>query len=115
MSQPQPVSWLFAAAAAMATLTAFAQVVPPPSTPVSAPKTPAPAAATSGQYRSAFEGYQPFAEEKVLPWKDTNSTVEKIGGWRTYAKEAREPDPKASQPSAAKAAPADPHAGHGKH
>lgn len=74
-------------------------------------------------YTSAMQGYQPFADEKVGPWKESNSTVEKIGGWRAYAKEAAEPEAKSSQSPAASpaaapkvpAAPADPHAGHGKH
>lgn len=74
-------------------------------------------------YTSALQGYQPFADEKVRPWKESNATVEKIGGWRAYAKEAAEPEAKSSQTPAASpaaapkapAAPADPHAGHGKH
>ena len=43
-------------------------------------------------YRSAFAGYRPNVEEKVGSWKDTNDSVGRIGGWRAYAKEAREPD-----------------------
>ncbi|MBC7705609.1 MAG: hypothetical protein H7274_16895 [Rhodoferax sp.] len=70
-------------------------------------------------YRSVFDSYQPFADQKVLPWKETNATVEKIGGWRAYAKEAAEPvaqDPQAPAASPAPSAPtANPHANHGKH
>ena len=69
-----------------------------------------------------FDGYQPFTDEKMRSWKDSNETVEKIGGWRAYAKEAAEPAsadkpaPAASPatPAAPAAAP-NPHAGHGKH
>ena len=27
------------------------------------------------EYRSAFAGYRPFAEEKVAPWRDSNEAV----------------------------------------
>lgn len=50
------------------------------------------AATTLLQYRSVFTQYQGFSDQPVAPWVDTNATVEKIGGWRVYAKEAREPD-----------------------
>lgn len=43
-------------------------------------------------YRSVFSGYQKFGDEPVAPWPQANATVEKIGGWRVYAKEARQPD-----------------------
>lgn len=59
---------------------------------------PSPASATpestktsSLTYRSAFEGYQSYAEEKISNWKVTNDTVERIGGWREYAKQAQQP------------------------
>jgi hypothetical protein len=76
---------------ALAVLGASAQ----PTLPTSH-QSPAPAAsatttqASTTPYRSAFERYQPFAEEKVLPWKEANDTVRAIGGWRAYAKEANE-------------------------
>ena len=39
-------------------------------------------------YRSAFEGYQPYSDEKIVSWKQANDTVGQIGGWRAYSKEA---------------------------
>ncbi len=42
------------------------------------------------EYRSALQGYQPYSEEKTLPWKGANETVGQIGGWREYAREAAE-------------------------
>ncbi len=110
MPQPSPISWLLPA---LVTLSASAQVSPMPAVPPSAPKSAAVNRSAPEPYRSAFEGYQPFAEEKLLPWKDTNATVEKIGGWRAYAKEARQADSKAA-PAAGTPASSDPHAGHGK-
>ncbi len=64
---------------------------------------PAGSAPTSGlgSYRSAFDGYRRYADEPVTPWKAANDQVGRIGGWRTYAKEA------------SGEAGADPHQGHG--
>jgi len=44
------------------------------------------------QYRSVFTQYQGFNEQPVLPWRETNDAVGKIGGWRFYDKEAKQPD-----------------------
>ena len=41
-------------------------------------------------YRSAFDGYQHYTEEKTSSWKESNDTAGQIGGWREYAKEAGE-------------------------
>lgn len=46
------------------------------------------AASDSLRYRSAFEGYRRYADEPVTPWKAANDQVGRIGGWKTYAKEA---------------------------
>ena len=74
---------------AMAALAAVAQTSPTPA------PTPAPAgtAATAAPppvltYKSALEGYRPFADEKAIPWKEANETVYRRGGWQAYAKEA---------------------------
>lgn len=87
----------FLPAAGLACLTllaapgAFAQTAPPP-------------------YRCVLEDYQPFNEQKVLPWKESNDTVGRVGGWRAYAKEAQDGD---GDKPAGTAVP-DPHAGHGE-
>jgi hypothetical protein len=42
-------------------------------------------------YRSVFSDYKKlenFTEPKSTAWKLANDSVEKIGGWREYAKEA---------------------------
>lgn len=117
-----PVSWPFAALALVA-LPGFAQVNPAPAEPISNSKTAvvAQAAPTALPYRSVFDGYQPFTDEKMRSWKESNDTVGKIGGWRSYAKEAAEPAPADKRPPtvapatpALPAAAANPHAGHGK-
>jgi hypothetical protein len=43
---------------------------------------------TGPKYQSAFQDYQPYSDEKALPWKEANDTVRQIGGWREYAREA---------------------------
>ena len=60
-------------------------------------------------YRSAFEGYQPYSDEKIVNWKQANDTVGQIGGWRAYSKEASQDSSadNAVKP-AANAAPAKP-------
>ena len=47
-------------------------------------------------YKSAFEGYQPFTDDKTVNWKEANDNVARIGGWRAYAKQAQEVDSKPS-------------------
>ena len=71
----------------------------------------APAAPTAPPgWRSAFDGYQPFADEKTLPWRQANETVQGVGGWRAYAREAAQP---AAAAASAPPAKADGAAGHG--
>lgn len=78
------------------------------------PKAPVP----SALYASPLRAYQVFAEPQVAPWRETNDLVRQRGGWRSYAREAREPDaarpvaPAASQPLPAAKPAAGGHAGH---
>lgn len=89
MSHAVPACWL-AVLFALASPPALAQEA-------------APAAASVPAFRSAFEGYQPFADAQPMPWRAANETVRARGGWKAYAREAAEPAP---------AATPDPHAGH---
>ena len=72
----------------------------------------------SALYASPLRAYQPFAEPQVAPWRETNELVRQRGGWRSYAREAREPDavrpaaPAASQPLPAAKPASGGHAGH---
>ena len=66
---------------------------------IAAAQSPAPASAVSAAtkaapltYRSAFEGYKPYTDDKLLNWKEVNDTTGRIGGWRAYAKEAGQSD-----------------------
>jgi hypothetical protein len=57
------------------------------------------AVAPTLKYHSVFSQYQRFSEQPVAPWRQTNDTVESIGGWQAYAREAQQPDP-ADKPAA---------------
>lgn len=73
-------TWWLAVIASMASAAALGQ-------PLAADAhTPPPRADLN--FRSALEGYQPFKDEKPIPWLQANETVYSRGGWRAYAKEA---------------------------
>lgn len=42
--------------------------------------------------RSSFAGYHGLADEEVGSWREANDTVGRIGGWKTYAREAAQPE-----------------------
>ncbi|QKO20538.1 hypothetical protein [Rhodoferax sp. BAB1] len=44
-------------------------------------------------YTSPLRGYQTYTDQPVQSWREVNDTVGRIGGWRTYAKEARTAEP----------------------
>ena len=66
-------------------------------------------------YRSALSTYRPYAEQSVGSWREANETVNRIGGWRAYAREAREPQRPASPASAPNQIDTPMPAGHGGH
>lgn len=50
-------------------------------------------------HRSAFDGYRRNADAATAPWKRSNEAVGRIGGWRTYAREAQPAATPASAPA----------------
>lgn len=68
------------------------------------PKAEVPPAA----YKSALGSYRPAGEVKVGSWRDANDTVTRIGGWRTYTREANQPEGAAATPTATPPVPAAP-------
>ena len=69
-------------------------------------------------FQSTLAGYQRHAEQPVGSWREANDTVNRIGGWRAYAREARQLDAPATNnapPKPAAPAPASAPAGHGGH
>lgn len=41
------------------------------------------------QYTSNLSTYQGYADEPVQSWREANDRVERIGGWKAYAKETK--------------------------
>lgn len=83
------ITWLLSAGLLLNASMAHAQ--PTFGAVATAPKTIA-SEETPFQYQSAFSHYLLFNEQPVLPWRETNETVGKIGGWRFYAREGKQPD-----------------------
>jgi hypothetical protein len=53
-------------------------------------------------YRSSLGDYRRFdADSPATGWREANDVVERIGGWRAYAREANAPEPAASAPASA--------------
>jgi hypothetical protein len=79
-----------------------AQPAPPPGRPdpldAAAPVPPV-------LHRSTLGAYRPAHEVAVGSWKDANDAVARIGGWRTYLREAQAPAPSAGASSPAPPAP----------
>ena len=55
----------------------------------------------SVQHRSALTGYRGLTDVPAVPWRDANDTVARIGGWRSYAREASAAQAPASAPASA--------------
>jgi len=50
---------------------------------------------------STLASYRRLGDDKPVAWSDANQTVNCIGGWRAYAREAQQPDPAAPAPAPA--------------
>ena len=50
-------------------------------------------------HSSPLSGYRRLVDDKRVDWKQANEAVNRIGGWRAYAREAQQPDPAASAPA----------------
>lgn len=66
-------------------------VAAPPPDPAD-PKAPVPEL----RLRSALSSYRPLADPPPLTWHEANERVTRIGGWRSYLREAQAPEPAAS-------------------
>jgi len=77
---------------------AGAQSRPRPDDP--AVKTPAPA------HASAYEGYRPFREEDVAPWREVNDEVGRLGGHGGHVAKDAAVSPAAQPQTSAPARPA---------
>ena len=108
-----PFRWLMPAALLTAISAAMAQT---PGTTGKADPLDAQASVPRMVHESPLTQYRKHSDEKVISWREANDTVGRIGGWRTYLREARQPDP-VTAPSTGKpvepATPAAMPAGHG--
>lgn len=43
-------------------------------------------------YRSSFARYRDFSGDQPLSWPEANAALARSGGWRVYAREARQPE-----------------------
>ena len=59
-------------------------------------------------YKSPFGAYRTQSEPEVAPWRDSNDTAARIGGWRAYAREAQGAATAPTVPAATPPAPAKP-------
>ena len=103
-----PLLWALCASAASAQST-----MPPPRSPADPGN--AQAAVPAVAYRSALSGYRRLGADTLLPWREANDEVARIGGWRAYLREASQaqsaPQPAAQaaqQPTALPAGPPSP-------
>jgi hypothetical protein len=95
--------WLTPAALCGLAFAATAQT--PPSTARKADPLDASAAVPAVTYETALSRYRRAGDDKAIPWRESNDTAARIGGWRAYAREAQQPEPAPSAPAAAPAKP----------
>ena len=91
-------------AAGKATAPSAAASAPRQAAPVAAPAASAAPAAGAALYRSAFEGYRPLKDQPLLPWRESNDIVARIGGWQSYAREGQASAPAGTAETPARAA-----------
>jgi hypothetical protein len=76
----------------------------PMAAPAQSPARPDPldpkAATPALHYRSALAAYRRPADAPASGWREANEAVERIGGWRAYAREAQAPAASAPTPPA---------------
>ena len=92
---------------ALAALLAAAAAAPSLAEPTAARPDPLDPAARvpPAAHRSAFVEYRRQVIGPAVDWRSANDTVQRIGGWRAYAREAARPDTPASAPADVRRAP----------
>jgi hypothetical protein len=93
--------------AALCAVACAAAAQTPPSAARKADPLDAAASVPAVAYDSALSRYRRAADDPAIPWRDANDTAARIGGWRAYAREAQQPEPKpkASAPAGQPAKP----------
>jgi hypothetical protein len=101
---------LMAAAAALLAGSLHAQQAQPAPRP---DPLDAKAAVPAAVHLSPLRAYRPASDTAVGSWREANDTVTRIGGWRTYLREAAQPEPAPAAPAAAAPASAPGRGAHG--
>ena len=94
------LAWLPCAAMLLSSPVAMAQSV------TRADPASAAAAVPPLTYESPLARYRAYADQAVAPWRETNDTAARIGGWRAYARETSEPADEAAAKATSQPAPA---------
>jgi len=84
---------------------------PPPTPDPADPQAAVPATV----WRSALSRFRPGNDADARNWREANDEVTRIGGWRTYLREAHAPEPPAQDAVGAPPKPPAGHGGHGHH
>lgn len=102
-------------AATLATAALVAQATPPATLPADRAGRPDPTRANAAvpplQHRSALQTYRRHGDQPLGDWRAANDEVTRIGGWRTYLREAHAPEAPAPTPDPAAARPGGPASG----
>ncbi len=84
----------------LAALPSHAQnVAPTPAAAAKADARDARARVPAVTHVSPLATYRALGDAKMRPWREANDEVERIGGWRTYLREASSADAPASAPT----------------
>jgi hypothetical protein len=74
------------------------------------------ASVPAARHESALKSYRRFDEAQAVPWRQANDTVERIGGWRSYARDTgAAAAASAAQPASAPRSEPKAPSGHGGH
>lgn len=99
---PIRILWLLPAALLTLMSAAAAQTPAPAANPLDAQ-----AQVPRVKHESSLTPYRRMTDESVGSWREANDNVGRIGGWRTYLREAQQPDAAASAPTTRKPTPTD--------
>lgn len=98
---PKRIRWLLPAML-LTTMSAASAQTPPAADPLDAQ-----AQVPRLTHESSLARYRRMSNEAVGSWREANDNVGRIGGWRTYLREAQQPDAPASAAGAGKPTAAD--------
>lgn len=89
-----PLRWLVRAALCTSAFAVQAQGAGSPTAapPVRPDPLDAKASVPALTYSSPFSRFRGLGDDKPVSWREANEAVARIGGWRTYAREAQQPD-----------------------